>query len=116
MDLRLFGESKAPNKLHWARDDVEDYLKRDMDFHAVALLSDGIEWELWIRPMNEHPSLYQVADLRNTLREVQSRNLEKEAYQPYAVRGTIDEVFGGFKDAAVKDIICSEFGLTWPIG
>lgn len=27
-DIRLFGEAKPPNKLHYARDDVTEYLKK----------------------------------------------------------------------------------------
>lgn len=48
-NVRLFGEAKAPNKLKYAQEDVEDYLNKDLDFHAVAILTDGIDWELWIR-------------------------------------------------------------------
>lgn len=51
-DIRLFGEAKPPNKLHYARDDVKKYLKKDLDFDAIAILTDGIEWELWVRPQS----------------------------------------------------------------
>jgi hypothetical protein len=52
-DICLFGEAKPPNKLHYARDDVKEYLKKDLDFDAIAVLTDGIQWELWVRPRNE---------------------------------------------------------------
>jgi len=117
-DLRLFGESKTPNKLEYARGDVEEYLKKDLDFHAVALLTDGITWEMWIRPRNQpledDYTPYREASLREALGTVKARNMENESYHSHDVRGVIDDAFTGFTAAAVTDILHDEFGLALP--
>lgn len=108
--IRLFGESKPPNKLHYARDDVRGYLQKDLDFHAIAVLTDGIEWELWIRPrrqelLDEYMP-YKEASLRKALTDVKTRNIERESYYPYVSRGKIyDGAFTPFTASAVLDIV-----------
>jgi len=119
VDIRLFGEAKPPNKLHYAQDDVKEYLEKDLDFHAIALLTDGIEWELWIRPRNQllkdEYTPYSRTSLREALREVKARNLENESYHPHDVRGKIDNnTFEDFTATAVKDIVGNEFGVDLP--
>jgi len=78
-DLRLFGEAKPPNKLHYARDDVTEYQKKDLDFDAIAVLTDGIQWELWVRPRNqpliEDYEPVRTASIRDVLGDVKVRNL-----------------------------------------
>ena len=118
--VRLFGEAKPPNKLHYALDDVEEYLKKDLDFHAVALLTDGIEWELWIRPRNQplagEYTPYRRASLRDALRDVKARNLENESYHPHDVRGKINvDAFTEFTTPAVMAIIQNKFNLDLPV-
>lgn len=117
-NLRLFGESKTPNKLEYARNDVQEYLKKDLDFHALALLSDGIEWELWIRPRNQplgdECTPHMQASLRDALGAVKARNLENESYHSHDVRVAIDDAFSGFTAAAVTDLLLDEFGLDLP--
>jgi len=111
-DLRLFGEAKTPNKIEYARNDVKQYLEMDLDFHALTVLSDGFEWELWVRPENGDPSLYTYTDLRPVFRDVKAVNLESESYRPHAVRQSIDEeVFDDFTAAGIEDIVRSEFGI-----
>lgn len=118
-NIRLFGESKPPNKLQYARDDVEEYLKKDLDFHAIALLTDGIKWEIWIRPRNQQLkdeyTPYRRASLRGPLGDVKARNLENESYQPHNVREKIDaKAFAEFTAFAVKDLAQSEFDVDLP--
>jgi len=111
-DLRLFGESKTPNKIEYARTQVKEYLEKDLDFHAVTVLSDGFEWELWVRPLGESPKLAYYTDLQPVFREVKSLNLENESYSPHKVRGMIHEdVFKQFTAAAVLDTVRTEFGI-----
>jgi len=116
-DIRLFVEAKPPNKLHYARDDVEEYLKKDLDFDAIAVLTDGIKWELWVRPQNEpldedyEPA--RTASLRPALTDAKVRNLEKESYHPYHTRSKIDaEEFNEFTAPAVVSLIQEEFGIA----
>ena len=115
-DIRLFGESKPPNKLNYARQDMETYLNKDLDFHAISLLTDGIEWELWIRPRNEELSdkfvPYMTASLRDALMTVKNRNLEQEPYNKHNARSQIDtEQFDNFTHEGIVDIIHDKFEL-----
>lgn len=113
--LRLFGESKTPNKLGYAREDVVEYLEKDLDFHAVAVLTDGIKWELWIRRLDEDPFRYTCADLKPVFRDVKARNLEGESYHPHSVREKInDDSFAAFTALAVVETVRSEFRLDLP--
>lgn len=113
-NVRLFGESKPPNKLNYARNDVEEYLNKDLDFHAVAILTDGIHWELWIRPRKEGVSNqytpYALASLEEPLTTVKKRNLEQESYQKHDARRQIDvEAFSRFTDTALLALLEEEF-------
>lgn len=119
--VRLFGEAKPPNKLEYAREDVKEYLQKDLDFHALAVLTDGIEWELWIRPRKEPLLLDEngeyepdaTANLRDALGHVKGRNLEKHSYHPHHVRSKLSEgSFADFTASAVLNTIQSEFGIN----
>lgn len=121
--VRLFGEAKPPNKLDYARQDVNEYLRKDLDFHAIAVLTDGINWELWIRPRNEPLPVdddngYEpdaTADLRDALGDVKARNLENHSYHPYDARGKLDdEAFSKFTAGSVMDTIQEEFDVSIP--
>lgn len=117
--VRLFGESKTPNKLQYAQNDVAEYLKKDLDFHAIALLTDGIEWELWIRPRNqplkEEYAPYRRASLRSPLTEIKIRNIENGEYQSHKVREKIDtDAFTEFTVSSIVDVIQCEFDLDLP--
>jgi len=108
-DLRLFGEAKPPNKLEYAREDVRDYLQKDLDFHAVAVLTDGLNWELWTRPRNEPLSDAYDADamasLRDVLSVVKARNLECESYHAHYAREILgSEKFAKFTASNIRDI------------
>lgn len=116
-DIRLFGESKPPNKLHYARDDVKEYLRKDLDFDAIAVLTDGIQWELWVRPQNEplaedyEPA--RTASIQDVLGDVKARNLENESYHPHYARNNIDtDEFSEFTARAVVDTIRNELGVS----
>lgn len=113
-DIRLFGESKPPNKLKYAREDMKEYLKKDLDFHAIAILTDGVEWELWIRPRNEGLSQkftpYAVANIRDALKTVERRNIEEEDYHKHHARNEINtNAFLDFTpdslDGTIRDIL-----------
>lgn len=117
-DFRLFGESKTPNKLQYARNDVKEYLKQDLDFHAVVLLTDGIEWELWIRPQNQSLSddytPYREASLRDALGSSKALNMEITPRHPYHIRKQIDvDAFSKFGASAILDLIQEEFGFDF---
>lgn len=116
-DLRFFGEVKPPKKIENARNDMKEYLDSDLDIHAVAILSDGFEWELWVRPkgktVTELDNPYRKASLRESLKTVRTRNMETTPYQPYKVRNEIDtEAFSKFTVDAVLDVIETEFGVS----
>lgn len=109
-DVRLLGEAKPPNKLDYAREDVRQYLQKDLDFDAVAVLTDGIDWELWTRPRNEPLSDDYEADVTASLQDVlgaaKTRTLENESYHAHHARGTIDtEYFSEFTASSILDIV-----------
>ena len=115
-DVRFFGEVKPPKKLKNARNDMEEYLDSDLDVHAVALLTDGFDWELWVRPKGESVAdlgdPYAKASLRDSLRTVQSRNKVIEPYQPHQVRTNINtDAFSAFTADFVLTVIEEEFGV-----
>ncbi|WP_080509814.1 hypothetical protein [Haloarcula marismortui] len=116
-DIRLFVEAKPPNKLHYARDEVKEYLKKDLGFGAIAVLTDGIQWELWVRPQNEpltddyKPE--RTASLRPAITDAKTRNLEKESYHPHHTRNKIDaDEFNEFTVPAVCSLVQEKFGIA----
>jgi hypothetical protein len=116
-DIRFFGEVKPPKKIDNARTDMQAYLDSDLDIHAVALLSDGFDWELWIRPKGQPTAdldnPVQQASLRNPLKTVRTRNMETTSYRPHTVRNNINtEAFTQFTADAVLDMIETEFDLS----
>ncbi|WP_248896333.1 hypothetical protein [Haloplanus halobius] len=117
-DIRFFGEVKPPKKIENARNDMENYLDSDLDIHAVAILSDGFDWELWIRPKGESiddlDNPFQEASLRDSLRTVRTRNMQTASYRPHEVRSDIDtDAFSQFTVDAVLDVIETEFEVPF---
>lgn len=115
-DLRFFGEVKPPKKIENARNDMRKYLDSDLDIHAVAILSDGFDWELWVRPkgksIDELETPFREASLRDPLKTVRTRNMQTEAYQSYNVRQNIDtDAFSAFTLDAVLSVIEAEFDI-----
>lgn len=115
-DLRFFGEVKPPKKIENARNDMIDYLDSDLDVHAVALLTDGFDWELWIRPKGESvadlDNPYAEADLKDSLKTVRTRNMKTAPYRPHEVRNNINsEAFSDFTLDAVLETIGTEFDV-----
>lgn len=115
-DLRFFGEVKPPKKIENAQTDMEDYLNSDLDVHAVAIPTDGFEWELWVRPKGESvtdlENPYAEADLTDSLKTVRTRNMKTARYQPHKVRNNINsEAFSEFTLDAILDTIETEFGV-----
>lgn len=115
-DLRLFGESKSLNEHHRAHEQVKDYLRSDLDYHALVLLTDGVEWELWIRPQDsrfEEDSMpYASASLKSALKAVRGRNKRNESYSSHEVRSKIDEgSIAEFTASATLDAIQTEFEI-----
>lgn len=115
-DLRFFGEVKPPKKIERARSDMKEYLDSDLDIHAVAILSDGFDWELWVRPRNhtteELENPYAEASLRDSLKLVRTRNMSMDSYRPHKVRNQIDvDDFSAFELDAVMSVIHDEFDI-----
>jgi hypothetical protein len=115
-DIRFFGEVKPLKKIENARSDMENYLDSDLDIHAVAILSDGFDWELWIRPEGESiddlDNPVQKASLRDSLRTVRTRNMQTESYRPHKVRSNINtEAFSEFTVDTVLDVIETELNV-----
>lgn len=118
--VRLFGEAKPPNKLEYAKEDVKEYLQKDLDFHALVILTDGVEWELWIRQRHETLQFNEdgeyepdaAANLRDALGRVKARNLENRSYHPHNARRMIDEGdFSEFTASSIVDTIQSKVDI-----
>lgn len=115
-DLRFFGEVKAPKKIQQARSQMVEYLESDLDLHAIAILSDGFDWELWVRPRNtpidELDNPYAAASLQDSLNTVKKRNMVAESYRPHQARNQIDvDGFSDFEVDAVLEIVEDEFDI-----
>jgi len=116
-DLRVFGEVKPPKKMERARQDMREYLNGDVDVDAVAILTDGFDWELWVRPqgeqINEDNDPYEEASLRNPLKAISARNMEVDTSHAYGVRDYIDTgAFYSFTTTSIKEIIASELDVS----
>jgi len=95
---------------------MENYLDSDLDIHAVAILSDGFDWELWIRPKGETiedlDNPVQEASLRDSLKTIRTRNMQTASYRPHKVRSNIDtEAFSEFTVDAVLNVIETELDV-----
>jgi hypothetical protein len=87
------------------------------------LLTDGVEWELWVRPRNDPLELDDngeydadaAASLREALGYVKPRNLENHSYHPHNARGKLNEnAFAEFTATAVLKTIQNEFDVDVP--
>lgn len=115
-DIRFFGEVKPPKKIERARNDMEAYLQDDIDLNAIAILTDGFDWELWVRPRNtEFDNLdvpYAEANLKEPLKQVRTRNMTVEPYRPFQVRNDIDsDAFSAFSKDSIRGIISDKFDI-----
>jgi hypothetical protein len=93
------------------------YLDSDLDIHAVAILSDGFDWELWVRPkgksMDELETPFREASLRDSLKTVRTRNMQTTSYRPHNVRSNIDtDALSAFTVDAVLDVIQTELDVS----
>jgi hypothetical protein len=116
--LRLFGEAKPLNRIEKARTDAEAYLQSDLDYDAVLLLTDGIKWEIWLRPQQQELTSvedndytpFATASLEGPLKAVRARNKQQESYQPHDLRHQIDEdAFHAFTATKLRETIETEF-------
>ncbi len=114
-DVRIFGEVKPPKKIGYAREEMKEYLESDLNVNAVAILTDGFDWELWVRPQGREletlDNPYTKASLRNPLRTVRTENFENEEYGAHNVREKIEaDQFAGFMPISIQEVLREEFG------
>lgn len=115
-ELRLFGEVKRPKHIEDAEKEIKEYLRMEEGFHAIGVISDGFDWQLWVRPKGESlddlVNPYAEASLKAPLRTVRTRNMTNEPYSPHDVRNNIDtDNFNDFTIDAIMDVIEAEFGI-----
>lgn len=114
-DVRVFGEVKPPKHIGKARRDMADYLNKDLELDAITILTDGFDWELWVRPHGQSVDLDDDApsaavSLRDPLRAIQARNMEVDSDSSYDVRNRIDtEALVSFSAEAVREVVAIEF-------
>jgi hypothetical protein len=119
-DLRAFGEVKPPKKMERAREDMSEYLNKDLDFDAITILTDGFEWELWVRPngqpVEEDEEPYAKMSLRRSLKAIQDRNMEVDSLNPHSVRTDYIDTgeFSKFSAESVSEIVENKSGVSLP--
>lgn len=92
-DMRLFGEAKPPNKLDYAREQMYDYLEKDLDLGVVVIITDGLDWELWYRTFEmSDPQLGGETSVQEALERTTCLNKEGVEYRPFYARKALDEV------------------------
>jgi hypothetical protein len=116
--IRVFGEAKPINKIHYARDDVAEYLAGDQDFDAVVFLCDGLTLECWVRhrnePIDDDDDPAARAELGRALERVQRRNFQHEEYSAHQARSRIPEAeLSKFNADGLWSLLEDEFGNSF---
>jgi hypothetical protein len=116
--LRVFGEVKPPKNMERARQEMRNYLNSDLEVDAVTVLTDGFNWELWVRPggqsVDEDEDPYAEASLRDPLQATTARNMEVDTARAFDIRDRIDtDAFSSFTTDSLREIVKTE--LDCPI-
>jgi hypothetical protein len=93
VDCNVIGEIKTPNKLKYAIEDVESYLKSDLGKSTVAFATDGFVWKVYVRPAkaDNYRDILEV-DLKEVFVQLTLRHTEKETYNKHATRSLLEGV------------------------
>lgn len=115
-DLRVFGEVKPPKKMEQARKEMREYLNKDVDLDAVVILTDGFEWELWVRPrgekVNKDHDPFAKASLRDPLKATSARNTKVDPVRASNVRERIDsDSFSRFTKESIQETINNKLDI-----
>lgn len=115
-DLRLFGEVKKPKDIDNAVDDMIEYLNSDVNTNAVVVLTDGFDWQLWVRSKGEsvdrNDGAYAEASLQSSLQSIRARNMEIDSKGAHELRSAIDtDSFADFTRESLIGIVEDEFGI-----
>lgn len=116
-DLRVFGEVKKPKDIDNAEKEMREYLNSDLDIHAVVLLTDGFDWQLWVRPKGESidsdKHRYAEASLQSSLQSIRARNMEIDSESAHELRSAIDtDGFTDFTRESLIEIVENELGIN----
>lgn len=87
VECAVIGEVKTPNKFEYAEEQIEDYLKSDLEEATVGIATDGIRWKIEARP-EKSAELTEVVDVdfRDVVRKLPSRHEEQESYPSHRTR------------------------------
>jgi len=86
-ECAVIGEVKTPNKFEYAENQIEDYLKSDLEEATIGIATDGVRWKIEARPEKsaELSEIVEV-DFREVVRKLPSRHEERESYPSHRTR------------------------------
>lgn len=86
-ECAVIGEVKTPNKFEYAEEQIEDYLKSDLEEATVGIATDGVRWKIEARP-EKSAELSEIVDVnfRDVVRKLPSRHEERESYPSHRTR------------------------------
>jgi len=89
----VIGEVKTPNKFEYAEEQIEDYLKSDLEEATVGIATDGVRWKVEARP-EKSTELSEIVDVdfREVVCKLPSRHEERESYPSHRTRLELEMV------------------------
>ncbi len=109
VECLVIGEVKTPNKFEYAKNDIDNYLKKDLNEAAVGFATDGVEWAVKARPerSGETTEIGSV-DLQDAFEKLSRRHEENQSYQKHATRqdlGDIDALTRSAIEAEASEVL-----------
>jgi hypothetical protein len=92
-ECAVIGEVKTPNKFEYAEEQINDYLKSDLQEATVGIATDGVRWKIKTRP-EKSVGLIEIVDvdLRDIVQKLPSRHKEQESYSSHHTRQEMEMV------------------------
>jgi hypothetical protein len=109
VECLVVGEVKTPNKFEYAENDIDNYLKKDLNEATVGFATDGVEWAAKARPerSGETTEIGSV-DLQDAFEKLSRRHEENQSYQKHATRqdlGDIDALTRSAIEAEASEVL-----------
>lgn len=109
VECLVIGEVKTPNKFEYAKNDIDNYLKKDLNQAAVGFATDGVEWAVKARPerSGETTEIGSV-DLQDAFEKLSRRHEVNQSYQKHATRqdlGDIDALTRSAIEAEASEVL-----------
>lgn len=93
VECAVIGEVKTPNKFEYAEEQIDDYLKSDLEEATVGIVTDGVRWKIKARPEKSTKRTEIVdVDFRDVVRKLPNRHEERESYPSHRTRRDMEMV------------------------